>query len=192
MDSRDSRKPRPAARVGKRPAPASEPKGRGPGFQITVTNEQSALRINRRRLVAAVRVALEGLHAARISLAVVDDPRIHELNRQFLAHDYPTDVLSFLLEQSEGYLEGEVIVSAERAQAECDHYGWGPTEELLLYAIHGVLHLAGYDDLRPGPRRRMRAQEKVCLARLGVEIPPRGCRRTSAAGKRAQRGEASR
>jgi probable rRNA maturation factor len=150
------------------------------------------LRIDRRRLASAVRVALDDLPAARISLAVVDDPRIHELNRQFLAHDYPTDVLSFLLEQSEDCLEGEVIVSAERAQAECGRYGWSPTEELLLYVIHGALHLAGYDDLLPGPRRRMRAQEKACLTRLGVEIPPRRPRRTSAARKRTQQGEASR
>lgn len=162
------------------------------GIEVSVANEQSALRVNRRRLATAVRIALAGQRAAKVSLAVVDDPRIHELNRQFLAHDYPTDVLSFVLEQSEGYLEGEVIVSAERAQAECGHYGWGPTEELLLYVVHGALHLAGYDDLRPGPRRVMRAQEEACLTRLGIEITTPGRRRSAVADRRIRRGEAAR
>jgi len=156
-----------------------------------VTNEQSSLRVNRRRLAAAVRVALTGQRAAQVSLAVVDDARIRELNRRFLAHDYPTDVLSFVLEQSEDYWEGEVIVSAERAQAECGRYGWGPTEELLLYVIHGTLHLVGDDDLRPGPRRMMRAQEKACLARLGIEVPTPGHRCRAVVGRRNRRGEAT-
>lgn len=159
-------------------------------IQVTVTNEQSGLRVDRRRLTAAVRSALadQPLTAGQISLAVVDDPSMHRLNRQFLAHDYPTDVLSFVLEQSDGYLEGEVIVSADRARAECQRYGWGPVEELLLYVVHGVLHLAGYDDLQPAPRRRMRRQEKACLARLGIAAPARSARRTAG----GNRGEAKR
>jgi len=162
-------------------------------IQVTVTNEQSALRIDRRRLAAAVRSALEGQGptAAQISLAVVDDRRIHELNRRFLKHDYPTDVLSFLLEQSDGYLEGEVIVSAERALAECGRYGWGPTEELLLYVIHGALHLAGCDDGRPDERRKMRAREKTCLEQVGIEYPDRRSRR-AASSKPTKRGEVPR
>jgi probable rRNA maturation factor len=161
-------------------------------IQVTIANEQTVLRVNRRRLAMAVRIALAGQRAANVSLAVVDDPRIHELNRRYLAHDYPTDVLSFVLEQSDGYLEGEVIVSAERAQAECGRYGWGPAEELLLYVVHGALHLAGYDDLRPGPRRVMRAQEKACLTRLGIEMPTPGRRRNAGADRRVRRGEAAR
>lgn len=176
-----SRKPRSGGACPARPI------GKGL-IQVTVTNEQSALRVDRRRLAAAVRWALEGqgLNTAEISLAVVDDPRIHQLNRQFLRHDYPTDVLSFLLEQADGYLEGEVIVSAERAVAECGRYGWGPAEELLLYVVHGTLHLAGCDDARPELRRKMRAREKACLDRLGVASPGR---RPATAGKRAKRGE---
>lgn len=140
-------------------------------IEITITNEQSALRIDRRRLAAGVRAALKGkgLGEARISLAVVDDARIHALNRQFLAHDWPTDVLSFVLEESDGHLEGEIVVSAERAVAESGRYGWGPDEELLLYVVHGALHLAGHGDAGPGERRAMRRREKECLARLGVE-----------------------
>lgn len=150
-------------------------------IQITITNEQSALRIDRRQLTAAVRAALktESLGDVRVSLAVVDDARIHALNRQFLDHDWPTDVLSFVLEQSEGGLEGEIVISAERAVAESARYGWGPQEELLLYAIHGALHLAGQRDAAPGERRAMRLREKECLARFGIaaKTAKRGGRR---------------
>ena len=117
-----------------------------PLIRITITNEQSALRIDRRRLAAAVRAALKGenIRQARISLAV--------------------------LEQSDGDLEGEIVVSAQRAAAESGRYGWGPDEELLLYVVHGALHLAGLRDARPADRRAMRRREKECLAGLGIEI----------------------
>jgi len=64
-------------------------------------------------------------------------------------------------------------VSAERALAESGRYGWGPDEELLLYVVHGALHLAGHRDARPADRRAMRRRERECLARLGVAIVPK-------------------
>ncbi len=88
-------------------------------IQIDVTNEQTHLPIDAGRLRAAVAAVLagEGRDAAVISVAVVDDATIHELNQRFLAHDYPTDVLSFVLEESAAGLEGEIIISADTAVA---------------------------------------------------------------------------
>ena len=86
---------------------------------------------------------------ATISVAVVDDDAISELNGEFLGHQGPTDVLSFVLEQGEDFLDGEVVVSAETAQRAAAEFGWSAAEELLLYVIHGALHLAGYDDATP-------------------------------------------
>lgn len=142
-------------------------------IEISITNKQTVLRIDRPRLKAAIRTALEceGVAHARVSLALVDDAQIQVLNRQFLDHDYATDVLSFVLDQSDGAVDGEVIVSAERAAAEAARYGWGPGEELLLYVVHGALHLAGLTDGRPAERRMMRRRERECLARLGVDVP---------------------
>ncbi len=135
------------------------------GLHVALTNRQRTLRLNRRRLIGAVRRTLRaaGLSGGSVSLAVVDDPTIHELNRRFLRHDYPTDVLSFLLERSPGFLEGEVIVSADTAQARAAEFGWTPADELLLYLVHGTLHLLGYDDHTPADRKRMRAKERECL-----------------------------
>ena len=103
----------------------------------------------------------------QISVAVVDDATIARLNEQFLQHEGPTDVLSFVLEQAEGRLEGEVVVSAETARRGPVSGGRG--EELLLYVIHGMLHLAGYDDATPAEKGVMRRREAEVLARLGVQ-----------------------
>lgn len=69
-------------------------------YSIHVASQQRLLRVAKPRLVrlAEDTLAAEQVRSAEISLALVDDPRIHELNRRFLGHDYPTDVISFLLE----------------------------------------------------------------------------------------------
>ena len=144
-------------------------------ISVSVVDEQSYVRLARRRIVQAVRTALEsaGLRRARMTVALIDDQRIRQLNRQFLQEDEPTDVLSFPMGRTgQDGLEGEIVVSAERAAAAAAQYGWKPEEELLLYIIHGALHLAGFDDTTPAKRHRMRRQEALCLERLGVR-PPR-------------------
>ena len=122
------------------------------------------------RLVAAVRGVLqgEGLERAEISIAVVDDATIHQLNVQHLNHDYPTDVLSFG-QREEDYVDGELIVSADTAAAESIRYGWKAADELLLYVIHGTLHLAGYQDGCDEQAAVMRSREDHYLAQHGLE-----------------------
>jgi len=142
-------------------------------FEIAITNQQTALVVDEARIRRAVAMILEdaGIASAEISVAVVDDPTIHQLNRQFLNHDEPTDVLSFVLDQSPGKLEGEVIVSADTAEATAPRYGWGAGDEMLLYVIHGALHLVGGRDATPRQRAEMRRRERIYLARLGLEPP---------------------
>lgn len=110
----------------------------------------------------------EAVERAEISLAVVDDATIRRLNGEYLGRDETTDVLSFLLERDEGSLEGEVIVSAETARSTAPRFGWTADDELLLYVIHGILHLVGYDDATAGQRARMRRREAAYLARFGL------------------------
>ncbi len=140
-------------------------------IQIELTNQQEIHPVESERLVAAVRqiLAEEGLERAEISIAVVDDVTIHRLNVQYLQHDYPTDVLSFILEQQPGYVEGELIVSADTAATESTRYGWLPADELLLYVIHGTLHLAGYLDGTDEERKKMRGREDHYLAQHGLQ-----------------------
>lgn len=140
---------------------------------IEVTNQQSRLPIDAKRLELAVHeILLEAnITAGEMSLVVVDNPTIHELNRKHLAHDYPTDVLSFCLEESAGRLVGEVIVSADTAIENASEYGWAPECELLLYVIHGTLHLVGYRDKGDEETLAMRQAETKYLLQCGVEAP---------------------
>jgi len=141
-------------------------------LHILITNQQSLLAIDMDRMRSVIRLILEDADfpAATLSIAIVDDPTIHRLNRQYLQHDWPTDVLSFPLEQRAGYLEGEVVVSAETAEKVAEQVPWTGPEELLLYVIHGTLHLVGYRDKSPEEVAKMRAAELVYLERAGVEV----------------------
>lgn len=138
--------------------------------KVAINNQQTAYAVDRARLKEGVRRVLagEGIGTAVISLAVVDDPTMHRLNRQYLEHDYPTDVLSFLLEEVDDRLEGEIIISADYAAREAEHFDWSPQDEMLLYVIHGTLHLAGYDDLEPDLKAEMRTKERAYLATFGL------------------------
>jgi probable rRNA maturation factor len=140
-------------------------------MRIELNNEQDRHPVDEVRLRSAVRRVLEdeSVGKAVISLAVVDDSAMRRLNREYLGHDEPTDVLSFVLEQGPGELEGEIIVSAETAAATAQRFGWSAADEMLLYVVHGALHLVGYDDTDPEARAEMRAKEQVYLAEFGLE-----------------------
>ena len=123
-----------------------------------------------RKVVAAI-LCDHGFHDGAISLAIVDDPTMHQLNVDYLQHDYPTDVLSFTLasDPQRGWLEGEVIVSSDTAQTVAQEYHWPPATELLLYFIHGTLHLVGMDDATDELRQNMQRMENKYLQLLGVQ-----------------------
>ena len=139
---------------------------------IEIANEHE-VPFNATRLKKAVRAILKdaAIGDGEISIAVVSDAEMHLLNRKYLEHDYPTDVLSFVLEERAGYLEGEVIVSSEYAAQEAERFGWSMDDELLLYVIHGTLHLVGEDDLTPDAKQQMRQREQHYLAKF--DLTPR-------------------
>jgi probable rRNA maturation factor len=137
---------------------------------VDVADEQTLMPIDVGSLAAAARTVLEGegIERATLSIAVVDDARMRELHARYLGHDEPTDVLSFPLGSSDECLEGEVVVSAETAARRAPDFGWTAAEEIVLYVIHGTLHLAGYDDHTDDDRRAMRERERHYLERLGL------------------------
>ena len=144
-------------------------------FQIALVNEQATHVVDEGQLTEAATAVLEdsAYASAAISLAVVDDETIHELNRRHLAHDYPTDVLSFVLEDDGDHLEGEVILSADTAATIAAELGHSAAAEQLLYVIHGMLHLVGYDDKSPEDAEEMRAAEARFLEKFGVKMSRR-------------------
>lgn len=124
------------------------------------------------RLASALSLVLHdaGYTRAEVSIAIVDDDAMRAMNRDYLQHDYATDVLSFRLDDEDAgdQLEGEIIVSADTARRQAASYGWSTDDELLLYVIHGALHLAGYDDQEDADRQRMREAEQRFLSQLGI------------------------
>ena len=111
----------------------------------------------------------EGVTAAKVTLAFVDDPHIHRLNKQFLDHDEPTDVLTFpYTEPRAKKLEGEVVIGFQTAAEYAADRGHEVGLELLLYVVHGCLHLCGFDDTTPAAEREMRARERHYLKQLGL------------------------
>jgi probable rRNA maturation factor len=117
--------------------------------------------------------------AGELGLAVVGDETMARIHGEYLGEEVATDVLSFPLGAADGEprvpgaVVGEVVVSAETALREARRRGLDPRRELALYAIHGVLHLAGYDDRSQAVRRRMRRAEARYLQLYDALIPPR-------------------
>jgi probable rRNA maturation factor len=134
-------------------------------ISIRIANRQKTLPVDRRRIRRVISAVLRdaGVSDAQISIAVVDDSTIAGLHGQFLDDPEPTDVLSFLLERSDCYLEGEVIASADTAKACAATYRSTPADELLRYLVHGTLHLVGRDDATPRQRTAMRNKERKYL-----------------------------
>ncbi len=137
-------------------------------LEIELANRQRRHAVDAERLRTAAQTVLagEGITRGTLSVAVLSDRAIRPLNRRYLQHDYATDVLSFLLDSGPGWLEGEVLVSADTAAAQAVEHGSTLADELSLYVIHGVLHLTGYDDTTPAARRRMFARQQRYLRGL--------------------------
>jgi probable rRNA maturation factor len=154
-------------------------------FVIEIVNQQRVLPVATARIRRIARRTLEAemVASATISIALVDNRMIHDLNRRHLNHDYETDVLSFLFEsetgvpvpirlhskqsESDRYIDGEIVISAEMAVQSALRYGWSASKEMELYLVHGLLHLCGYDDGTDSERRLMRRRERSILKLVG-------------------------
>lgn len=139
--------------------------------KIAIACPQELVPVDRRRVRETVRIVLEGeqIADAEISLAFVDNPTIHTLNKRYLDHDEPTDVLSFPYSEPKARkLAGELVIGVEVAQTQAIERGHDVEAELLLYVIHGLLHLCGYDDKSPDAAQAMRQRERHYLQILDL------------------------
>jgi probable rRNA maturation factor len=143
--------------------------------KIAVHAPQEIVPIDRGRMREVARAVLDGeaVKEYEISLAFVDNTTIHRLNKQYLDHDEPTDVLSFPYSAANAKkLEGELVIGVEVAKEQAAERGHDVQAELALYVVHGLLHLCGYDDKSPRDEQAMRERERHYLAALG--LPPIG------------------
>ncbi|MBN2313174.1 MAG: rRNA maturation RNase YbeY [Sedimentisphaerales bacterium] len=104
-----------------------------------------------------------------VSIVVVDDIRIKELNEQFLKHKRTTDCLSFDLSDGNDSSSRmfELIINGEMAARQADLRGHPSEAELALYITHGLLHNVGFDDATPDQARKMHEAEDKILQQLG-------------------------
>ena len=110
---------------------------------------------------------LPAVPAGELSLAFLTDKALAKLHGDFLDDPTTTDVITFEGQPALG-VAGEVCVSADTAATFAKTHAKDFSEELTLYVVHGWLHLAGYDDLVPAKKRRMRAAESRALKILRV------------------------
>jgi probable rRNA maturation factor len=119
-----------------------------------------------------------GFEEAELSVLLVSDRRIQQLNRQYLARNRPTDVLAFA--QWEGGGEalhpdwlGDVVISAETAEEQAAQEGTGLNQELDLLLVHGILHLIGYEHTGASEEAAvMGRKQRQLLRRIQKSLPP--------------------
>ena len=111
----------------------------------------------------------------QFSIAFVSDRRIQTLNKNWMGKDRPTDVLSFPLELKPPPMAtlpwevGEIIISVERAQQQAFEYGHSLERELGFLFVHGMLHVLGFDHMKPNDEKDMFGRQKQILDEVGLK-----------------------
>ena len=141
------------------------PKNRG--VRVTILNRQKLMPIPAAAVRRVVGEVLKGekrrFRSARVSISFLTDRAIRSLNRRYHHSDMPTDVLAFDLGSGDEFI-ADIFISTATCRRQAKVYGNPPQRELMLYCIHGMLHLVGYDDHRPADTKRMRAAEARYLS----------------------------
>ncbi|MEK7484128.1 MAG: rRNA maturation RNase YbeY [Planctomycetota bacterium] len=129
---------------------------------IHLTNFQRRYLLSEPQLTRFAQTLLNAYHQrGDLSIVFMNDRRIHLYNREYLQHDFPTDVLSFSLGDEQDSLIGEILISTETAKREANQRQISLEEEVIRYLVHGFLHLMGYEDHQESLRKQMfRIQER--------------------------------
>ncbi len=124
-------------------------------------------RIKKREITKWIRAvaATHGRKVGELGYMFVSDERILEVNREYLGHDYYTDVITFDYDEGD-VVNGDIVISLDTVRSNAEQLGKEYEEELRRVIIHGVLHLCGIDDKGPGEREIMEQNEDRALALL--------------------------
>lgn len=135
-------------------------------LKINLVNEfDHSLKPYKKVIVKALKTAyqvVEYKQKAIINIILVNDERIHELNRQYRGFDKPTDVISF---ENDAVMDelGDVFISIDRTIAQAEEYGHSFERELAFLSVHGFLHCIGYDHLTEADETEMFALQNQIL-----------------------------
>jgi rRNA maturation RNase YbeY len=130
---------------------------------INIFNESSKKTLPRKKIIEALEkiISDENINNVSVNVIFADNKIIKKINQKYLNHNYATDVISFKLEDEP--LEGEIYISVDIARTNALEYKASWTEELTRYAIHGFLHLLGYEDFSLNDKEKMRKLEDKYL-----------------------------
>ncbi len=109
------------------------------------------------------------------SVIIVDNKRIHEINKEYRGIDRPTDVISFALEDNEEIkfdnyrVLGDIYISIDKVREQAKEYGHSEKRELAFLTVHGFLHLLGYDHMKPEEEKIMFARQEEILDGFGIK-----------------------
>ena len=125
--------------------------------------------IRRRDTTAWIRRVADsyGKKVGEVGYLFCDDEKILEVNREFLSHDYYTDIITFDYDEGDT-INGDLVISLDTVRSNAEQYGKDYDEELHRVIIHGILHLCGLNDKGPGEREQMEAAEDKALALLNA------------------------
>ena len=140
-------------------------------MKIDIQNLQNIVKINKNKIIECVKCVLKTMSEddAELSLVLVNDMHIRNLNWKYRRKDSATDVLAFPMRDARGLsgsILGDVVISVETAKREARKRKKDFQEELDLYFVHGILHLLGYDDEKPRARKKMKEKEREILKLL--------------------------
>lgn len=107
----------------------------------------------------------EGYSLGEVSIAFCSDSYIEEANRQFLQHDYATDIITFDNSTAKT-ASADLLISVETVATNATRFGVSSEQEMLRVLIHGILHITGYDDTSEAKQKKMRAREDFYLSKL--------------------------
>jgi len=110
------------------------------------------------------RVKKEGFSIETLTYVFCSDKYLLKMNKDFLSHNYYTDIISFDLSETPGNLIGEVYISVDRVKDNAKTLGTSLKEELHRVIFHGALHFCGYKDKKPTDTKKMRQMEDLWLA----------------------------
>ena len=125
--------------------------------------------IKKREVTAWIKdvAATYGRKVGEIGYMFVDDEKILEVNREYLGHDYYTDIITFDYDEGDR-INGDLVISLDTVETNARQFGKSYDEELHRVIIHGILHLCGITDKGPGEREVMEAAEDKALAMISV------------------------
>lgn len=147
-------------------------------MQILINNENELIKISDTMLEKIKNALVTGLELLgysnnyEISISIVDENEIRELNNRYRGVDKKTDVLSFPLyerhEIPQSGMLGDIVISSNKVREQAKEFGHSEEREFIYLAIHSLLHLLGYDHIEEEDRIEMRSKEKAIMKKLGI------------------------